>query len=63
MAMTIAEGVAAIDAIVPVIMGFVTDVLALFMEPPLIFFVGAAFVVVAFKIAAYVVRMAKGVAS
>ena len=60
--MTITEGVAAINQIVPVIISFVSSVLEMFMAPPLVFFTGAAFAVVAFKIAAYLLRTARSAA-
>ena len=63
MTLSVSEGVTAMGQIVPVIIDFVTTVLGMFMEPPLIFFTGAAFAVVAFKIAAYLLRQARSVSS
>jgi len=59
MTLTVQEGVTAIAAIVPTIIDFVRTVLGMFMEPPLIFFTAAAFVTVAFKIGAYLLRAAR----
>ena len=57
--MSISDGVTAMNAIVPTIISFVSSVLEMFMQPPLVFFTGAAFAVVAFKIAAYLLRQAR----
>lgn len=63
MTLTVTEGVTAIGQIVPTITDFVKTVLELFMEPPLIFFTGAAFAVIAFKIGAYLLRQARAISS
>lgn len=59
MTMTITEGIAALGEITPVILEIVTAVLNMFMTVPLIFFTGAAFVVVGFKIVVYLFNAAK----
>jgi hypothetical protein len=56
MTMTIADGIAALSGVTPTIISNVTAVLDLFMTPPLVFFTGAAFIFVSFKIAAYLLR-------
>jgi len=59
MTMTISDGIAALGQITPVIITNVGTVLDMFMQPPLIFFVGAAFVVVAFRIVVYLFNAAR----
>lgn len=50
------QGVADISLVIPVVMGVLTDILDLFMTPPLIFFTGALFALIAFRIAVYLLR-------
>jgi hypothetical protein len=57
--MTITEGVAALGQITPVVLDNITTVLNMFMTVPLVFFTGAAFVIVGFKIVVYLFNAAR----
>lgn len=59
MSETISEGIADLQLIVPVMISVITQVLDLFMTPPLVFFTAAAFCAVGFKIAAYLLTKVK----
>jgi hypothetical protein len=57
----ITDGITDLGLITPVIMNVISGVLDLFMQPPLVFFTGAAFCFIGFKVAVYLVKSAKNI--
>jgi len=59
MSTTLTQGIADMQTVIPVMIDIIKQVLDLFMQPPLVFFTAAAFALVGFKIAAFLLLQVK----